>query len=119
MGIFNAAITAFGRGGGRNKGNNNTNSSSDIQELSSRVDVLESGGAQDPNQPTPINNEINSGDQAFQNQQQAPPLPMPGNELGFTKPIFNPASQAAAVGVFGDVQQRQDSVNPQFINPTY
>jgi hypothetical protein len=52
-------------------------------------------------------------------QQQADLLEVPGNELGFTKPVFNPKDQAVAAGIFGDVQQRQNSVNPQFINPTY
>jgi hypothetical protein len=52
-------------------------------------------------------------------QQQAPLPQVPGNELGFTKPVFNDKDQSVANGVFGDVQQRQNSVNPQFINPTY
>ena len=52
-------------------------------------------------------------------QQQAALPEVPGNELGFTRPVFNPKDQAVADGVFGDVQQRQNSVNPQFINPTY
>jgi hypothetical protein len=52
-------------------------------------------------------------------QQQADLLEVPGNELGFTRPVFNPKDQAVAAGIFGDVQQRQNSVNPRFINPTY
>ena len=52
-------------------------------------------------------------------QQQAALPEVPGNELGVTRPVFNPKDQAVAAGIFGDVQQRQNSVNPQFINPTY
>ena len=52
-------------------------------------------------------------------QQQAALPEVPGNELGFTRPVFNPKDQAVAAGIFGDVQQRQNSVNPRFINPTY
>lgn len=36
--------------------------------------------------------------------------PMPSNQLGMAKPVFNNAQQANAQGVFGDVTQRQASL---------
>ncbi len=47
-------------------------------------------------------------------QQNAVTPPVPGNELGYTKPVFNPQAQAQADGVFGDVQQKANSVSPLF-----
>ncbi len=91
-----------------------------LQELSGRVDALESGMGQDPNQVPQV--DPLTGMPIFQTrpvQQQAPLPQVPGNELGFTKPVFNDKDQSVANGIFGDVQQRQNSVNPQFINPTY
>jgi hypothetical protein len=52
-------------------------------------------------------------------QQQAQLPQTPSNELGYAKPVFNPKDQAIAKGIFGDTQQKQNSVSPQFINPTY
>ena len=40
--------------------------------------------------------------------------PTPGNELGYTKPVFNTAAQNNAKGIYGDVQQRANSVSPLF-----
>ena len=37
-------------------------------------------------------------------------LPTPSNELGTAKPVFNQRQQAAAQGIFGDVNQRQNSL---------
>jgi hypothetical protein len=36
--------------------------------------------------------------------------PMPANQLGTARPVFNTAQQANAQGVFGDVTQRQASL---------
>ncbi len=47
-------------------------------------------------------------------QQNAAIPPVPGNELGYTKPVFSPQAQAQANGVFGDVQQKANSVSPLF-----
>jgi len=37
-------------------------------------------------------------------------LPIPANELGNAKPVFNQSQQTAAQGVFGDSNQRQSSL---------
>lgn len=47
-------------------------------------------------------------------QQNAMTPQAPGNELGYTKPVFNPAAQDNAKGIYGDVQQRANSVSPLF-----
>ena len=47
-------------------------------------------------------------------QQNAATPPVPGNELGYTKPVFNPEAQARANEYFGDVQQKANSVSPLF-----
>ena len=47
-------------------------------------------------------------------QQNAMVPPTPGNEMGYTKPVFNPAAQNNAKGIYGDVQQRANSVSPLF-----
>jgi hypothetical protein len=36
--------------------------------------------------------------------------PTPSNELGNAKPVFNQSQQAVAQGIFGDVNQRQNSL---------
>jgi hypothetical protein len=36
--------------------------------------------------------------------------PVPSNELGMARPVFNNAQQLAAESVFGDVRQRQASL---------
>ena len=55
--------------------------------------------------------------QALPVQQQAQVPQVPGNELGYAKPVFNANSQVAGNGIFGDVQQRQNSVSTDFIKP--
>lgn len=47
-------------------------------------------------------------------QQNAMIPQAPGNELGYTKPVFNPATQERAKGIYGDAQQRANSVSPLF-----
>jgi hypothetical protein len=37
-------------------------------------------------------------------------LPKPSNELGNARPVFSQSQQATAQGVFGDVDQRQNSL---------
>ena len=58
-------------------------------------------------------------EQALPVQQQAQVLQAPSNELGSAAPVFNPRDQAVASRIYGDVQQKQNSVSPQFVKPTY
>lgn len=57
--------------------------------------------------------------QALPAQQQAQVPQVPSNELGSAAPVFNPRDQAVASRIYGDVQQKQNSVSPQFVKPTY
>ena len=57
--------------------------------------------------------------QALPVQQQAQVPPVPSNELGSARPVFNYKDQALANGIFGDLQQKANSVDPNFINQKY
>ena len=41
--------------------------------------------------------------------------PMPANQMGVAKPVFNPAAQASAEAIYGSPMQRQMSVNSAFM----
>mgnify|MGYP003646479473 CR=1 FL=1 len=55
-------------------------------------------------------------EQALPAQQPAQVPQVPSNELGSAAPVFNPKDQAAASRIYGDVQQKQNSVTPSFYN---
>ena len=52
--------------------------------------------------------------QALPTQPQAQVPPQASNELGSAKPVFNPNSTAIADQVFGNAQQRANSVSTEF-----
>ena len=70
-------------------------------------------------QVLPVQQQAQVQQQALPVQQQAQVPQVPSNELGSAAPVFNPKDQAVASRIYGDVQQKQNSVSPQFVKPTY
>ena len=87
-----------------------------------QVDPLTGAPVQQVSQAQPQRVDLLTGapiQQGLPVQQQSQVPQVPSNELGSAKPLFSQKDQEVANGIFGDVQQKQNSVSPQFINPTY
>ena len=58
-------------------------------------------------------------EQALPVQQQAQLASPPSNTLGTASPVIDEKTALVGEQMFGNVQQKQNSVSPQFVKPTY